>query len=114
MIIMKKQYKVKITKYALTQMEEIKDYIANELLAPQAAYNLLLEMKKTAASLESMPERNPLVDVEKWREQGIRKTMVKNFIIYYWTDEEYQTVHITAVAYGKRNQLTELGKMELE
>lgn len=111
---MKKQYKVKITEYALTQMEEIKDYIADELLAPQAAHNLLLEMKKAAASLESMPERNPLVDVEKWREQGIRKTMVKNFIMYYWMDEKYQTVHITAVVYEKRNHIMELGKMELE
>lgn len=95
-------------------MEEIKNYIANELFAPQAAHNLLLEIKKTAASLERMPERNPLVDVEKWREQGIRKTTVKNFIIYYWTDEEHMTVHITAVVYGKRDQLTELGKIELE
>ena len=111
---MKKRYEVQITKYALTQMEEIRDYIANELLAPQVAYNLLLEMKKMAASLESMPERNPLVDVKKWREQGIRKAMVKNFIIYYWTDEEQRTVHITAVVYGRRNQLMELGKMELE
>ena len=111
---MKNRYKVQITKYALMQMEEIRDYIANELLAPQAAYNLLLEMKKMAVSLESMPERNPLVDVKQWRDQGIRKTIVKNFIIYYWTDEKRQTVHITAVVYGKQNQLIELGKMELE
>lgn len=111
---MKNRYKVQITKYALMQMEEIRNYIANELLAPQAAYNLLLEMKKMAASLESMPERNPLVDIKKWRDQGIRKTIVKNFIIYYWTDEERQTVYITLIVYEKRNQLMELGKMELE
>lgn len=111
---MKDRYKIQITKYALMQMEEIRNYIANELLAPQAAYNLLLEMKKMAASLESMPERNPLVDIKKWRDQGIRKTIVKNFIIYYWTDEERQTVYITLIVYEKRNQLMELGKMELE
>lgn len=113
MITMKKIYKVEITKYALAQMEQIRDYIVNELLAPQTAYNLLSEMKKAAASLGYMPERNPLVDVKKWREQGIRKTMVKNFIMYYWTDEGHKTVHITAVVYGKRNQSTELGRMEL-
>lgn len=111
---MKNRYKVQITKYALMQLEEIRNYIANELLAPQAAYNLLLEMKKMAASLESMPERNPLVDIKKWRDQGIRKTIVKNFIIYYWTDEERQTVYITLIVYEKRNQLMELGKMKLE
>lgn len=111
---MKNRYKVQITKYALMQMEEIRNYIANELLAPQAAYNLLLEMKKMAVSLESMPEGNPLVDIKKWRDQSIRKTIVKNFIIYYWTDEERQTVYITLIVYEKRNQLMELGKMKLE
>lgn len=111
---MNKQYKVQITRYALAQMKKIRDYIAEELLAPQAAFQLLSEMKKTAASLSSMPERNPLVDIKKWKEQGIRKAIVKNFIIYYWTDEELQIVHITAVVYEKRNQLTELRKMELE
>lgn len=111
---MEKQYNVKITKYALSQMEGIRDYIADELLAPQAAYDLFSEMKKMAASLENMPKRNPLVGSEKWRKQGIRKTTVKNFIIYYWVDDRHRTVHITAVAYRKRNQLVELGKMELE
>jgi toxin ParE1/3/4 len=109
-----KQYNVKITKYAFWQMMKIRDYIADELLAPQAAYDLFSEMKKTVASLENMPERNPLVDVDKWRKQGIRKIMVKNFIIYYWADDGHRTVHITAVVYRKRNQLVELGKMELE
>lgn len=107
-------YKVQVTKYALAQMEEIKDYIANELLAPQAAYNLFSEMKKKISSLSTMPGRNPLVDVKKWKDQGIRKTIVKNFILYYWIDEEQQTVHITAVVYEKRNQLKELGKMKPE
>lgn len=111
---MKEQYNVKITKYALSQMKTIRDYIADELFAPQAAYDLFLEMKKTAASLENMPERNPLVDSEKWRKQGIRKIMIKNFIMYYWADDGHRVVHITAVVYRKRNQLAELGKMELE
>ena len=111
---MEKQYKVQITKYALAQMEEIRDYIIYELLAPQAAYNLLSEMRNKVALLNSAPERNPLVDAKKWREQGIRKILVKNFIMYYWVDKEHQIVHITAVVYGKRDQLRELGKMKLE
>ena len=111
---MEKQYKVQITKYALAQMEKIKDYIANELLAPQAAYNLFLEMKNKVASLNSIPKRNPLVDTKKWREQGVRKMIITNFIMYYWIDEEQQIVHIIAVVYSKRNQLRELSKIELE
>lgn len=114
MIIMNdsNKYNVQITKYALTQMEEIKHYIVNELYAPQAAYDLLLQMKKAIASLETFPFRNPLVDEEKWREQEIRKIIVKNFLLYYWIDEENEVVYITAVVYEKRNQLKQLDKME--
>ena len=43
---MEEQYNVKITKHALSQMKEIRVYIAYELLAPQAAYDLFSEMKK--------------------------------------------------------------------
>ncbi len=111
---MEKQYKVHITEYALAQMEEIRDYIVYELHAPQAAYKLLSEMRDKVALLNNAPERNPLVDVKKWREQGVRKILVKNFIMYYWVDKERQVVHITAVVYGKRDQLRELGKMNLE
>lgn len=43
---MGKQYKVKITKYALEQMEEIKRYIADELLAPHYYHFLKLLLVK--------------------------------------------------------------------
>ena len=93
-------------------MAEIRNYITNELHAPQAAHNLMLEMKNKVASLENMPERNQLVDSKKWSRQGVRRIPVKNFIMYYWVNDEQQTVHITAVVYEKRNQLRELNKME--
>lgn len=35
-------------------------------------------------------------------------------MMYYWIDEEQRTVYITAVVYEKRNQLRELGKMQLQ
>lgn len=111
---MENQYQVQITKYALAQMEEIRNYIAKELQAPQAAYRLFSEMKDKVALLGSMPKRNQLVDIKKWKKKGIRKLIVKNFILYYWINEEQQTVFITAVVYEKRNQLRELRKMELE
>jgi len=111
---MENNYKVHITRYAFKQMEEIRQYIADELLAPQAAKILLTEMKEAAASLERFPFRNPLVDEKKWREQGIRRTVVKNFLMYYWVDTEKEAVYITAVVYGKRNQLKQLDKMDME
>lgn len=111
---MENKYKVHITRYALEQMSEIKQYISNELLAPQAAKDLLASMKKTIVSLESLPFRNPFVVEEKWRKLGIRKVVVKNFFIYYWVDEEKNIVYITAVVYGKRDQMMQLKRMDME
>lgn len=77
---MDKKYSIYITNYALDQMQKIKRYIAEELLAPQAAKDLLSAMRDAAASLEGLPFRNPLLEEDKWREQGIRKIVVKIFL----------------------------------
>ena len=34
--------------------------------------------------------------------------------MYYWINEEKRTVYVTAVIYGKRNQLNELEKMVMK
>lgn len=108
------EYKVYITKYAYAQMEEIKQYIACELQVPIAAKNLLLAIKSAVLSLALMPARHPLMQEEKWRSQGLRKMVVKNFLIYYWVDEERKEVHIVAVIYGRRDQLTQLEHIDME
>ena len=44
----------------------------------------------------------------------MRKIVVKNFLIYFWVDEENMRVQVTAVIYQKRDQLARLAKMEWE
>lgn len=85
-----------------------------DLQAPQAARHLILELKKQVVSLGYMPKRNPLVSEKKWSDQGVRKIIVNNFIMYYWIDEKQHIVYITAIVYEKRNQLKELGKMKMD
>ena len=110
---MPEQYEVNITRYAYRQMKEISRYIAEELFVPDAAKKLLLVLRKAIGSLQTMPSRHPLVDEEPWRSEGVRRLLVKNFYVYYWTDDENATVHVTAVVYGKRNQIKQLESMEL-
>lgn len=42
---MEKKYEVKITRHALAQMQEIDRYISNDLLASEAADNLMNDIK---------------------------------------------------------------------
>lgn len=107
-------YEVKVTKQAYRQMREIVLYITNELLSPEAAANLLDKMQEAINALSEMPKRHSLVDEEPWRSEGVRKIIVKNFLIYFWIDDENMRVQVTAVIYAKRNQLVQFAKMDWE
>ena len=105
-------YEVRITKQAYRQMKEIALYIANELFAPEAAANLLDKLQESINALSDMPKRHSLVDEEPWKSEGVRKIVVKGFLIYFWVDDENMRVQVTAVIYAKRNQRVQLAKMD--
>ena len=106
-------YHVRITAQAQEHLAAIRDYIANELLAPDAAKNMLLLLGKEMSSLARMPLRVKLVDEEPWRSEGVRVKAVKNYLIYFWVNEAEQTVQVFAVIYARRDQINALTGMEL-
>ena len=106
-------YEVKITPYALRQMQEIARYISATLQSPENETRWLNTMKGELASLSSMPARIPLTEEEPWHSQGIHKTAVKNFLAYFWVDADNLQVWVTAVVYGRRSQRQQLEQMEM-
>lgn len=111
---MDKTYNVKITSQAEGQIQEIIHYIAHELKAPDAALHLLDTLEDSFASLASFPHRIALMDKEPWHTKGIHRLPVKNFLVYFWIDENNMRVQITAVIYGKRDQIRQLSQMDME
>lgn len=111
---MMKTYRVEITKYAKNQMRDIARYVKLKLKNPDAAKLLLHDLKKAIVSLVNMPQRIPLTEEEIWREQGIYKMPVKNYLVYFWIDENKNIVYVTAVIYNKREQKRQLSKMEMQ
>lgn len=107
------KFKVYITRYAYSQLKEIRQYIAEELFIPDTAKKLLLNIREAIGSLQSMPFRHQLVDEEPWKTEGVRRVIVKNFYVYYWTNEEKEEVHVTAVVYGRRDQVKQLEEMDM-
>lgn len=106
------KYEVKITPQASAQMLEIFSYISGTLKEPVAAERLLQELQKSILSLDTMPKRVALVEEEPWRGYGVHKMPVKNFLVYFWINDELKEVHIIAVIYGRRDQLEQLGKID--
>lgn len=107
-------FMVKVTSQAEQQIQEITSYIVHELKAPEAALHLLDTLETSFASLRNFPQRVSLTDKEPWRTNGIHCLPVKNFLVYFWINEENKTVQITAVIYTKRDQIRQLSQMNME
>ena len=102
------RYEVKLTPQAIGQIEETVQYISKILLTPETAQKWVDTLQREIRKLDSMPLRYPLTEEEPWRTKGIRKMPVKNFLVYYLVDEEKKTVWVTAVIYGRRDQIAAL------
>lgn len=109
-----KLYKVRMTKQANEHVLSYADYIQNILLNPQAARKFVNDIRAAVKSLGYMPQRNPLIEEEPWRSRGIHKMAVRGYIIYYYVQEESETVLVFGIVYGKRNQIEQLTDMNFE
>lgn len=78
-----KQYNVRITNKALADMEAIYDYIADELLNPDAAMGQYNRIAEAIESLKMFPERFLLFDSHPEHELGIRQIPVDNYTAIY-------------------------------
>ena len=108
------QYEVKITEPAQRQLQEIIRYIAGDLQEKRTAIRMLDTLEKEILSLSTLPNRVALTEEEPWHSAGIRKLSVKNYLVYFWVNEERKKVQITAVVYGRPDQRTALQNMKYE
>lgn len=107
------RYEVKLTVQAIGQIEEIAQYISKTLLEPETAQKWVNVLQCEIEKLGSMPSRHPFTEEEPWHTRGVRKMPVKNFLVYYLINEEKKVVWITAVIYGRRDQIAALSDLPL-
>ena len=86
-----KQYKVEITKEALQDMEDIYNYIAIDLLAPDNA------IADEILTLDTFPERFRIMDSEPEKRMELRRMLVDNYSVFYTIRDE--RVIVTDVLY---------------
>lgn len=110
---MPERYTVRITQPAQQQLREIADYIRFTLQAPNTAIKMLDMLAEEILSLDQFPNRVPLTEEEPWHSQGVHKLPVKNFLVYFWVDEETKQVHVIGVIYGRRDQRHQLSNLDV-
>ena len=95
------KYEVKITDEALADMEKIYNYIANELLAPENAMGQYNRIADAILTLDAIPERFSLFELEPEHSWGMRRMGVDNYLVCYMVD--LGVVTVTDVLYGASN-----------
>ena len=89
-----------LTHQAEDDLKSIFEYVAFTLLEPDIASSLIRRIEAAIISLEYMPERYRLYEKEPWYSIGLRQMPIDNFIIFYVSRVEEQTVTIIRIMYG--------------
>ena len=107
-------YEIVMTPDAIDDLTELRNYIADVLLAPTAALNMVRAIRKEIADLSVFPAANRTMDEEPWHSRGLRRVQAKNFFIYYRIDEAGKRVYILNIIYARRDQLNALSENSKE
>ena len=109
---MHKTYEVILTPNAQKNLRNIFYYIHYELKAGIAAQNIMSSIKSSIDNLSLFPARHSLVELEPFKNSGLRKIVVKNYLVYFKIYEELRLVRVVAVVYAKSNQIEKLNGLK--
>ncbi|MCD7922812.1 MAG: type II toxin-antitoxin system RelE/ParE family toxin [Clostridiales bacterium] len=90
-------YTIKINEAAELDLENAGDYIAYELLNPQAAENTVRGIREQVNKLQNFPTGHELDDDPILAELGVRRTYYKEYKIFYTVDQEHHVVNVVRI-----------------
>jgi plasmid stabilization system protein ParE len=90
-------------KPAQTDLREIHNYIAGELLNPSAAARRINLIDAAIQSLKEKPARFPLVRDDYLASKGFRVIVVKTHLVFFIIREAENAVSVMRVVYGRRD-----------
>lgn len=96
-------YNLEYLPVARQDMVDIVRYISRELNNPIAADQLAVELIEAGDSIPAMPYANPAYIPIRPLKHEYRKLLVRNYIMFYWLDEEKKMVTVSRVVYARRD-----------
>ena len=96
-------YNVKFSQQALDDLDNIIDYISDELCNPQAAARFFNKVNQKVVLLGKNPYVYPIHHNEELSAKGLRFVVIGNYLMFYLIDEDNSIVNIVRIIYGGRN-----------
>lgn len=95
------EYQIRITRKAKEDIEDIFQYISQELSEPNISKKFIQNLKKSIFKLRFFPRKFPFIQDVELKE--IRCMPYKNYYIFYKVIDDVHTVVIIRVGYMHRN-----------
>lgn len=96
-------YKVIFSKAFEDDLDETLEFISRKLYNPSAAQRLLDKVSDTVSLLEENPMLFPLYHDDVLAKQGLRYTVIANYLLFYKVNEQAKTVDLSRFIFGERN-----------
>lgn len=94
---------VKMLPKAYRDLDQIYNYISENLLESSIALSMIKIIEDAILSLDKFPHRGSERKVGKYANKGYRQLIIKNFLIVYRVDEKNKHVIIVTVKYVHSN-----------
>lgn len=95
------EYQIRITRKAKEDIEDIFQYISQELSEPNISKKFIQNLKKSIFKLRFFPRKFPFIQDVELKE--IRCMPYKNYYIFYKVIDDVHTVVIIRAGYMHRN-----------
>ena len=105
---MTEKYEVLLSIKAKEDLKNIAFYIKNNLKEPAIASKYTKMIKNEIKTLSYFPQRNAIINEDTIVDLRIRKTTIKNYIIFYRINDENNIVSIERILYSASNWINEL------
>ena len=84
-------------------MLEITRYFSVQLQNPAAVVRLAVDLIDAAEDVPTIPYANSIYQPIRPLKYECRKIKVRNYLMFYWVDEEEKFVIVARMVYAKRN-----------
>ncbi len=95
-------YEIIMTPDSIDDLLELRNYIADVLLARETALKLIRQIKYEISKLSEFPARIKPIEQEPWKSRGVRRMLCKNYYVYFRIDENTKRVYILNVIYSSK------------
>ena len=97
------KYKVKVNPRAISELDRIYKYIADDTLSPQNARGQVDRIKKAVLNLDTFPQSHQERNEGRYAGKGYRQLLIDNYVVIFRIDELHKTVYVVTIQYQGRN-----------